>query len=167
MGGMAAGWNNVSAAFSGKAPTGLWQGLGIVGSTYTVLQSAAMVAHASGNQHFDDTLSGTIGLIQGGASLAVSMGVGGHLLPGIAVGAYILKQAVPMLQLKKKLTGDKEEAVENGMWQRLKENVGHAFSGQPADAPEAGDKRDIKAAPPARQDEESPKSEETKKDPQP
>ncbi len=148
-GGMAAGWNNVSGAFSGSAPTGIWQGLGIIGSTYTVLQSAAQVAHSAGNQNFDGTVAGTIGLIQGAASMATSMGVGGHLAPGIAIGAYVLKQAVPLLQLKKKLTGDKQDGDENGMWNRLKENVGHAFSGKPADAPppppNAGDKKQTKA----------------------
>ena len=159
LGGMAAGWNNVGGVFNGKAPTGVWQGLGIVGSTYTVLQNAAMVAHAAGNQHFEDTLTGTIGVIQGGASLAVSMGVGGRLLPGIAIGAFLLKSAVPMLQLKKKLTGD-QDGNENQMWNRLKENIGHVFSGAPNNTPDvppsAGDdKREIKAP---------PKNEEAKKD---
>ncbi|MBT9586452.1 hypothetical protein IV102_24120 [bacterium] len=148
LGGMGAGWNNVGGLFSGNAPTGIWKGLGIVGSTYTVLQSSSMVAHAAGNQHLDDTLVGTIGIVQGAASMAVSLGVGGRLLPGIAVGAYILKSAVPLLQLKKKLTGD-NDGNENGMWNRLKENIGHVFSGAPAEAPEAppsaDDKRELKA----------------------
>lgn len=129
-GGMAAGWNNVSALFSGNAPTGIWQGLGLVGSTYTILQSASQVAHAAGNQHFNDTAAGTLGLVQGAASLAVSMGVGGHLAPGIAVGAFIAKQVVPMLNLKKKL-GASEEGGNDSMLGRLKENLGYAFSGKP------------------------------------
>lgn len=129
-GGMAAGWNNVSALFSGHAPTGIWQGLGLVGSTYTVLQSASMVAHAAGNRHFNDTATGTLGMVQGAASLAVSMGVGGHLAGGIAVGAFILKQAVPLLDLKKKL-GASEDSTSDSMMSRLKENLGYAFSGKP------------------------------------
>lgn len=161
LGGMGAGWNNVRGVWSGSAPTGIWQGLGLVGSTYTVLTSAAQVARAAGNQHLDDTVAGTIGLIQGGASMAVSMGIGGRLLPGIAIGAFILKSAVPLLQLKKKLGADKD-GDENGMWQRLKENVGHVFSGAPADAPPPpDDKRELKAP---EKTEEAKKDEAPKKD---
>jgi len=139
LGGMGAGWNNVGGLFSGKAPTGVWQGLGLVGSTYTVLQSASQVARAAGNQHLEDTLAGSIGMVQGAASMAVSMGVGGRLLPAVAIGAFVLKSAVPLLQLKKRLDGDGDgdKGEENGMLNRLKENIGHVFSGEPEKAEKA------------------------------
>lgn len=155
-GGMAAGWNNVSGVWSGSAPTGIWQGLGLVGSTYTVLQSASQVARSAGNQHLEDTLAGTIGIVQGAASLAVNLGVGGRLLPGIAVGAYLLKSAVPLLQLKKRLGANDDGGEGDGMMNRLKENIGYVFSGQPEQAPT--ETREIKRQPPAeeaRKDAES------------
>lgn len=142
-GGMASGWNNVSALWSGNAPTGIWQGLGIVGSTYSVLQGASQVARSAANQHLDDTLAGTVGVIQGAASMAVSMGVGGRLLPGIAVGAWVIKQAIPLLQLKKRLSSE-ETSDESGMMSRLKENFKLAFSGAPEQ-----EVRQIKEAPPS------------------
>lgn len=162
-GGMAAGWNNVSALFSGNAPTGIWQGLGLVGSTYTVLQSASMVAHAAGNQHFNDTATGTLGLIQGGASLAVNMGIGGHLAPGIAVGAFILKQAVPLLNLKKKLGASEGEGTNDGMMNRLKENIGYVFSGKPEVQDNKNLFKSVDESKEAKKDDDK-KSDETKKD---
>ncbi len=163
-GGMAAGWNNVSALFSGNAPTGIWQGLGLVGSTYTILQSASMVAHAAGNQHFNDTATGTLGLVQGAASLAVSMGVGGHLAPGIAVGAFIAKQVVPMLNLKKKL-GASEESTNDGMFNRLKENLGYAFSGKPEVQENKNIFKSVDDAKEAKKDQDdTKKTDETKKE---
>lgn len=136
LGGMGAGWNNVRALATGNAPDGIWAPLGIVGSTYTILSSASQIARSASNQHLEDTLGGTLGLVQGGASMAISLGVGGRLLGGVAVGAFLVKSALPMLQLKKRLTGAEEEGSK-GMFERLKENVGYAFSGQPADEPQA------------------------------
>jgi len=57
--------------------------------------------------------------------------VGGHLAGGIAVGAYVLKQAVPLLNLKKKLGASEGEGTSDGMMSRLKENIGYVFSGKP------------------------------------
>lgn len=166
MGGMAAGWNNLAGLWSGSSPTGLWQGLGIVGSTYSILQGAATVAHAAGNQHLDDTLAGTLGVIQGGASLAVSMGVGGHLLPGVAVGSWVLKQALPLLQLKKRLSSSDDD--NGGMMERLKENIGYVFSGKPEGPGGIDDIKEIRSPePPAKEDptsDKQPKAEEPKSD---
>jgi hypothetical protein len=133
LGGMGAGWNNVRAVFTGNAPDGIWAPLGVVGSTYTILTSASQIARSASNQHLEDTLGGTIGLIQGGASMAVSLGVGGRLLGGVAVGAFLVKSALPMLQLKKRLSGAEEEG-QKGMMDRFKENISYAFSGKPAES---------------------------------
>lgn len=134
-GGMAAGWNNLQGVWKGSAPEGIWQGLGIVGSTYSVLQGASQVARAASNQHLDDTLAGTLGIVQGAASMAVSMGVGGRLLPGIAVATWVAKQAIPLLQLKKRISSE-EESENDSMMNRLKENVKLAFSGAPEESRE-------------------------------
>lgn len=123
-GGMAAGWNNVSALWSGSAPTGVWQGLGIVGGTYSILQGAAQMGHAAGNQHLEDTVTGALGVVQGAASLAVSLGAASHLAGGVALGAWALKAAVPMLQLKKRLGASQGDT---SMMDRVKENVGYAL----------------------------------------
>ena len=134
LGGMAAGWNNVSGVWSGSAPTGVWAGLGVVGSTYSLLQGAAQVARSAGNRNLDGTLQGTLGIVQGAASMAVSMGVGGHLMPAIAVGAWVAKQAVPLLQLKKRLGASDDGGDDNDSFsKRLQENLTHAFSGAPED----------------------------------
>jgi hypothetical protein len=132
LGNMAAGWNNVAGAWTGDAPTGVWAGLGVVGSTYSLLQGAAQVARSAGNRNLDGTLQGTLGIVQGAASMAVSMGVGGHLMPAIAVGAWVAKQAVPLLQLKKRLGASDDGGDDNDSFtQRLKENWTNAFSGGP------------------------------------
>lgn len=163
IGGMAAGWNNVHAVWSGTGPTGIWQPLGIVGSTYTVLQSAAMVAHAAGNQHLEDTVAGSIGLVQGGASLAISLGVGSRLLGGVAIGAFLLKSLLPMLQLKKRLSGNKEgEDGQQSMMDRVKENLTNAFNGEPADT-EVREIRSPEKPGESKENQDDKKSEEPKK----
>lgn len=129
LGGIGAFWNNVDTLFGGT-PGGIWGVLGIVGSTFSVVNGMGTLARGAANQHKGDTIGGALHVVQGLGSVGASLGMG-RPAAAIAVGAWVARTAYMIYSQAKEFGGDEnEESMTDVILDNFKNSVGFGSSRQ-------------------------------------
>lgn len=118
LGNVGAFYNNFQA-IRGNGPDNIWGPIGAVGGTYQIAMGAATVRRAAVNHHGEDTFKGLLDMVGGAASVTASLGIGGRIAPGVAVGAFIGKNLYGFIAPKKRHT-EEGPSVEGHVWNNLK-----------------------------------------------
>ena len=130
LGGIGRFWNNIDA-IRGRQPGGVWGPLGIIGSTYSIATGVAQVSRSAGNQHMTDTVGGVFDIVGGIASLGASLGIGGRLAGGVAVGAWVAKTGFTIYATSKRLRGGDDDDKGDSVQEQVLKNLKHVFTGEP------------------------------------